>query len=81
MKIFIYYSVLSSVERFDPATGVWEEMAPMIEGRMGLAAAKFRDLIWVAGGMTGNRKRKVTHSVECYDTRRNMLVLLVSSHY
>ncbi|PSN38305.1 hypothetical protein C0J52_19160 [Blattella germanica] len=65
--------VLSSVERFDPVTGDWEEVAPLETGRMGLAATKFRDFIWVAGGMTACKKRPLSRNVERYDPQHNIL--------
>ncbi|XP_049804476.1 uncharacterized protein LOC126247882 [Schistocerca nitens] len=63
--------VLRSVERFNPVSGVWEYVAPMREARMGLAAAQFRGLLWVAGGMNGERSHTITDTVECYDPRSN----------
>ncbi|XP_067005095.2 actin-binding protein IPP-like [Anabrus simplex] len=64
--------ILSSVERFDPISGAWEEVAPLGVGRMGVAATKFRELIWVAGGMTCSKKSPLSKVVECYDTRQNI---------
>ena len=60
------------MERFDHTTGVWEEIAPLETGRMGIAATKFRDLIWVAGGMTASKKSPLCRNVECYDPQRNV---------
>ncbi|GLH00302.1 Ring canal kelch protein, partial [Gryllus bimaculatus] len=64
--------VLSSVECFNPTVGVWEEMSSLAVGRMGMAATKFRDFIWVAGGMMSLKSTSLSSDVECYDTRRNM---------
>lgn len=64
--------ILSNVERFDPQTGVWEEMAPLEVGRMGVAAAQYKDRIWVCGGMTCAKKSILSQRVDCYDTQSNM---------
>ncbi|CAG9783879.1 unnamed protein product [Diatraea saccharalis] len=63
--------VLRSVERFDPKTGSWNEVRPMSVGRMAVATVKYRDYIWVAGGMTGEKKRPVCKIVECYNSKTN----------
>lgn len=39
------------VERFDPATGTWEEVTPMPTGRHGLGGAALVDgIVAIAGG-------------------------------
>ncbi|XP_061712454.1 uncharacterized protein LOC133521482 isoform X1 [Cydia pomonella] len=63
--------VLRSVEKFDPATGFWSEVRSMSVARMAAAAAKYREYIWVAGGMTGDKKRPVCKVVECYNSETN----------
>ncbi|XP_049867248.1 uncharacterized protein LOC126367662 [Pectinophora gossypiella] len=63
--------VLRSVEKFDPKTGSWTEMRSMGVARMAVAAVKYRDYIWVAGGMTGEKKKPVCKIVECYNSRTN----------
>ncbi|CAK1545255.1 unnamed protein product [Leptosia nina] len=63
--------VLRSVERFDPKTGSWSEVRSMGVARMAVAAVKYRDYIWVAGGMTGEKKRPVCKIVECYNSKTN----------
>ncbi|XP_026724594.1 uncharacterized protein LOC113491689 isoform X3 [Trichoplusia ni] len=63
--------VLSSVEKFDPKTGAWTKVRSMCVSRMAVACAKYREYIWVAGGMTGNKKKPVGKSVECYNSRTN----------
>ncbi|GLV32430.1 uncharacterized protein CBL_00861 [Carabus blaptoides fortunei] len=61
--------VLSSVERLED--GTWTEVASMKTPRMGMACAKYRDCIWVAGGMCTTKRNPLTGSVECYDAKRN----------
>ncbi|XP_064071769.1 uncharacterized protein LOC113399806 [Vanessa tameamea] len=63
--------VLRSVERFDPKTGSWSEVRAMGTARMAAAVAKYRDYIWVAGGMTGKKRHPVSASVECYNSKTN----------
>ncbi|CAH0406392.1 unnamed protein product [Chilo suppressalis] len=63
--------VLRSVERFDPKTGSWNEVRSMSVARMAVATVKYRDYIWVAGGMTGEKKRPVCKIVECYNSKTN----------
>lgn len=63
--------VLRSVEKFDPKSGSWSEVRPMNVARMAMGCLKYRDYIWVAGGMTGDKKRPVSKIVECYNSRTN----------
>ncbi|XP_045445718.1 uncharacterized protein LOC123653779 [Melitaea cinxia] len=63
--------VLRSVERFDPKTGSWSEVRAMGTARMAAAVAKYRDYIWVAGGMTGEKRHPVCANVECYNSKTN----------
>lgn len=71
---FLCARVLSSVEKFDPKTGAWTKVRSMCVSRMAVACAKYREYIWVAGGMTGNKKKPVGKSVECYNSRTNEFV-------
>lgn len=41
--------------------------------RVGPATVKYRDLIWVAGGMTKSKKELFSKEVECYDPIKNLL--------
>ncbi|CAH2073575.1 unnamed protein product, partial [Iphiclides podalirius] len=63
--------VLRSVERFDPKTGTWSEVRSMSVARMAMASVKYREYIWVAGGMTGEKKNPVCKIVECYNSKTN----------
>ncbi|KAJ8722571.1 hypothetical protein PYW07_003751 [Mythimna separata] len=63
--------VLRSVEKFDPKTGSWSEVRSMSVCRMAVACAKYREYIWVAGGMTGEKKKPVCKIVECYNSKTN----------
>ncbi|KAJ8961330.1 hypothetical protein NQ314_005941 [Rhamnusium bicolor] len=63
---------LKSLEKFNMEERTWEEKAPMIHARIGLACAKYRNYIWVAGGLSGsNTHRTVLDSVESYNLRSN----------
>ena len=43
--------VLRSVERFDPITNAWEQLAPMLTARVGCSAAVLDGELYVAGGV------------------------------
>jgi len=43
-------ATFDETERFDPATGRWETVAPMPTSRHGLGAAVLGGSIWVVGG-------------------------------
>ncbi|XP_076182991.1 uncharacterized protein LOC143154856 [Ptiloglossa arizonensis] len=60
-----------TVEAFDPSDSTWREMQPMQTARVGPASVKYRDLIWVAGGMTKSKKELFSKDVECYDPIKN----------
>ncbi|XP_015434239.1 PREDICTED: uncharacterized protein LOC107190037 [Dufourea novaeangliae] len=64
---------LKTVEAFDPSDFTWREMQPMQTARVGPASVKYRDLIWVAGGMTKSKKELFSKDVECYDPIKNLL--------
>ncbi|XP_054006973.1 uncharacterized protein LOC128891506 [Hylaeus anthracinus] len=63
---------LRTVEAFDPSDSTWREMQPMQTARVGPASVKYRDLIWVAGGMTKSKKELFSKDVECYDPIKNL---------
>lgn len=65
------FRVLRSVEKFDPRTGSWTEVRSMTVARMAVACTKYREYIWVAGGMTGEKKKPVCKTVECYNSKTN----------
>lgn len=50
----------------------------MSVARMAVAVVKYRDYIWVAGGMTGEKKKPVCKIVECYNSKTNEFVLLLA---
>ena len=60
---------LSSVERYDPATNAWEEMAPMAVRRRSLAVAVLDGKLYAVGGMDDNFD--ALSSVERYDAATN----------
>ncbi|KAF6206194.1 hypothetical protein GE061_017423 [Apolygus lucorum] len=64
---------LSSVERFDPIKRVWEEVAPLPVPIIGAAISVYKNLIWVAGGMSGSTSNvNVSKAVWCYDPRQDV---------
>ncbi|XP_076380872.1 uncharacterized protein LOC117220794 isoform X3 [Megalopta genalis] len=69
---------LKSMEAFDPSDSTWREMQPMQIARVGPASVKYRDLIWVAGGMTKSKKEMFSKDVECYDPIKNLWLRAVS---
>ncbi|KOX71326.1 Beta-scruin [Melipona quadrifasciata] len=64
---------LKTTEAFDPTDSTWREVQSMQTARIGPASAKYRDLIWVAGGMTKSKKELFSKDVECYDPIKNLL--------
>ncbi|XP_078044683.1 uncharacterized protein LOC144474074 [Augochlora pura] len=69
---------LKTMEAFDPTDSTWREMQPMQTARVGPASVKYRDLIWVAGGMTKSKKEMFSKDVECYDPIKNLWLRAVS---
>ncbi|XP_043787863.1 uncharacterized protein LOC122712356 [Apis laboriosa] len=63
---------LKTVEVFDPSDSTWREVQSMQIARVGPATVKYRDLIWVAGGMTKSKKELFSKEVECYDPIKNL---------
>ncbi|XP_017788462.1 PREDICTED: LOW QUALITY PROTEIN: uncharacterized protein LOC108571007 [Habropoda laboriosa] len=63
---------LKTVEAFDPTDSTWREVQPMQTARVGPASVKYRDFIWVAGGMTKSKKELFSKDVECYDPINNL---------
>ncbi|CAK9823145.1 unnamed protein product [Anthophora retusa] len=63
---------LKTVEAFDPTDSTWREVQPMQTARIGPASVKYRDFIWVAGGMTKSKKELFSKDVECYDPINNL---------
>lgn len=57
-------SCLSSVERYDPMTNKWEQIANMHQGRRALAAVALPDGIYAIGGYNG---KDYISSVERFD--------------
>merc|ERR1712187_858708 len=60
--------MLNTVERFDPAAGVWETVASMTERRNAAVATVLNGQLYVCGGTNG---RETLHSVECFDPIQN----------
>ena len=60
---------LSSVESFDPATGIWTAVAPMNAPRSGHGVVSAQGKLFAAGGFTRDEQgvHKTLSSVECFD--------------
>ncbi|KAK9295619.1 hypothetical protein QLX08_010110 [Tetragonisca angustula] len=63
---------LKTMEAFDPTDSTWREVQSMQTARIGPASVKYRDLIWVAGGMTKSKNELFSKDVECYDPIKNL---------
>jgi hypothetical protein len=55
---------------------MWAEVAPLEVGRKGVAATMFRDLIWVAVGMTAAMKNPLCRNADCCDGQHTVQALL-----
>ena len=64
---------LSSVERYDPAVGAWEAVAPMALARFGAGVAALEGKLYaVGGGVEGEDEDEVdSNSVERFDPATN----------
>ncbi|KAJ3626674.1 hypothetical protein MTP99_017153 [Tenebrio molitor] len=62
---------LATVEKFDARLGIWKFVAPMHYARAGIACAKYRNYIWVAGGTSDLTKNYILDMVESYDVKAN----------
>lgn len=72
MLISTPYRILPSVERYDEQRKIWEEVAPLPEPTIGAAVCVYKNLIWVAGGMSGSTSNvNMSKEVWCYDPRQN----------
>eukprot|EP00808_Paulinella_micropora_P000942 g76883.t1 len=60
---------VDSVERLDPTTNRWEEVAPLAQARSGACAAVLDGRLYVMGG--ANEVNTGLSSVERYDASRN----------
>ncbi|CAH2006207.1 unnamed protein product [Acanthoscelides obtectus] len=66
------FMALKTVEKFDPDTNRWTKMAAMHTERTGSSSIKYKNSIWVMGGLYGtNKKVKILDSIESYDVRHN----------
>ncbi|XP_025837329.1 uncharacterized protein LOC108745208 isoform X2 [Agrilus planipennis] len=65
------FRTLALVERFKPEIGKWEELSPMQSPKMGVGCTKFKEYIWVAGGMSGSKRKPLSDVVECYDIQQD----------
>lgn len=60
----------STVERFDPATGGWEEVAPMNQARSAHGVAALDGKLFAAGGRGGTAQSATyLNSIESFDPR------------
>ena len=60
-------SLLSSVEIFDPETGLWQEGVPMSTKRAGACAVTLNDELYVMGGRGGPGRTRHLTSVEIFN--------------
>lgn len=51
---FSLYSILASVEMYDPHQDLWFEIASLPRPTMGLSATCIMDSVWLIGGITNN---------------------------
>ncbi|XP_037073555.1 kelch-like protein 5 [Pollicipes pollicipes] len=58
----------SCVERYDPNTDQWTEIASMVIGRDGVAACALGQWLFAVGGSDGQQYLRL---VECYDPQTN----------
>lgn len=61
---------LSSVEKFDSKSCVWETVSPMAESRESCAAVAANSMIYVLGGVNG--EAQCLSSVECFSPQTGM---------
>ncbi|XP_014280992.1 uncharacterized protein [Halyomorpha halys] len=66
--------ILSSVEKFDPVKGTWEEVSALPEPRLCPAVCRYGGMIWVAGGMGNSTKNDMSSQIFCFDPQQNMWV-------
>jgi N-acetylneuraminic acid mutarotase len=59
------YNKLSSVESFDPATGVWSDEPDMLTARYNCGVEEADGKMYVVGGR--DEKNKALRTVECFD--------------
>ncbi|KAJ3583100.1 hypothetical protein NHX12_034462, partial [Muraenolepis orangiensis] len=68
---------LNSMRRFDPATGLWNQAAPMHSRRCYVSAAVLDGCIFAMGGYDGHTR---LNSVERYEPDNNQWSLVASMH-
>ncbi|CAH1401518.1 unnamed protein product [Nezara viridula] len=64
--------ILSSVDKYDPVKGVWEEVSALPEPRLCPAVCRYGGMIWVAGGMGSSTKNDMSSQIFCFDPQQNM---------
>ncbi|KAJ8918581.1 hypothetical protein NQ315_013086 [Exocentrus adspersus] len=66
------YESLKSIEKFNMEERLWESRSSMIYSRIGPACTKYKNYIWVAGGLSGTKKkRNLLDSVESYNVKND----------
>jgi Kelch motif len=56
---------LNSAERYDPSTGKWEELPPMLESRRSLALVAMPDGVYAIGGYNGSNYLATVEKFDC----------------
>ena len=69
---------LNTVERYDPETQRWEDVAPLNIPRTGLSVVTLPDGVYAIGGYDGT---KYLNTVEKYDDHENAWVFVGSMNY
>ena len=60
------------MECFDPITEMWVATVPLEVGHKCVAATKFQDLIWEAGGMTATQSNSQYGNADGYDAEHDV---------
>ena len=72
---------MRKMERYDPRTNTWEEVAPMATARYGFSFAVLDDKLYAAGGSASVSADSLTfNSMERYDPSTNTWEELASMH-
>ncbi|CAH0554914.1 unnamed protein product [Brassicogethes aeneus] len=65
------HKVLRSVEKYNSMQTSWEEVASLLIPRTGHCSVKYKESIWVAGGLSGLKKNTLLDLVESYNPKIN----------
>lgn len=68
--------ILNSMLSYDPYNKIWKEKRPLNIARTGASAIKFKDRIWVGGGLINKIDGIITKSIECYDPIQDNWIII-----